>query len=181
MIDPAVDPWSWPEVITGDEVRKLSEASDMTPKAPIFQYGAVLQVRALKPAIEGGSGFAVMEAVAICAGAGLVMPSWLAVAFRSRYLAVVHYKAKGWSDDRSFGEANPKGTHVGKERRYRLLGLRIRTFVRAQLDANVPLRAACETLSIEMDGSPQNWDHYKPDARTIERIYLRAEKDYGPF
>lgn len=66
----------------------------------------------LKEEIDAGDGGAVLEAIAKCAAHGLVIPSWLAVAFVSRYNAVASGDARSWNDDNAFGPALEKGANA---------------------------------------------------------------------
>ncbi len=114
------DPWQWPDLTTV-ELQKLSESDPGTgPDTPLFQYSATRWCNALRAKIDGGSGFAVLAAVRICATHGLVMPLWLVYAFNRRYDAVLSCRAASWDDPQSFGRPYPKGANIHARRKARL-------------------------------------------------------------
>lgn len=133
-----------------EEVRQLSEMTKAGdgPEGLIFQYFAVLMVMSLRPGIEAGSGFDVLEAVAECARCGLVMPDWLAVAFLKRYRAVSHARAKSWDDPLSFGRPYPKGTNIAAMRKARVKGPDLYLRVKSLREKNpeMSLLKALETI-----------------------------------
>lgn len=66
------------------------------------------------------SGFAMLEAIEVCARYGLVIPDWLAAEYRRRFNAVKFYRASSWDDDLAFGRPHPKGAHLRSLRKDRL-------------------------------------------------------------
>lgn len=121
MLELPLDPWQWPD-LTAEEFRELLEmVPGMDPETPLFQYLAVRECNDLKPAINRGSGFAVLAAVQICGKHGLVMPEWLSYAFSRRYDAVVNCKAVSWDDPLSFGRPYPKGVNKNAQRKAKFL------------------------------------------------------------
>lgn len=62
-------------------------------------------------------GFGVLEAVAVCARYGLVMPDWLADAYLTRYLAVEQCKVGSWDAEAAFGRPYLKGKQMPGLRR----------------------------------------------------------------
>jgi hypothetical protein len=54
----------------------------------------------------------VMDCVSVCVLHGLVVPPWLADAFRQRYLKVALRKADSWDDPQVFGRPYKKGKHL---------------------------------------------------------------------
>jgi hypothetical protein len=126
---PAGSMWTWGE-LTPEQYATLSVANppDMPlhhPERLVFQYFATRMVLRLRPKIEMGSGFAVLQAVAECARTGLAMPDWLAVEFLKRYRAVRHYEERSWDAPKSFGRPYPKGTNIAAKRKAWLLGSKL--------------------------------------------------------
>lgn len=111
------DPWSWPDP-SADELHALADGAD-GPTAPLFQYAAVRRINAERPAIENGSGFAVLACVRICGTHGLVMPDWLVYAFNGRYDAVLNCRAASWDDPKAFGRPYPKNANLAAMRKLR--------------------------------------------------------------
>jgi len=150
---PQGSPWEWGE-LSPEEVRQLSEMTkeDDGPEGLIFQYFAVRMVMSLRPGIEAGSGFDVLEAVAECARCGLVMPDWLARAFLKRYRAVSQFRAKSWDDPLSFGQPYPKGMNIGAKQKARVKGLGLYLRVKSLREKNpeVSLLKALETVGESM-------------------------------
>ena len=150
---PEGSPWDWGE-LQPEEVRQLSEMTkvDDGPEGLIFQYFAVRMVMSLRPGIEAGSGFDVLEAVAECARCGLVMPDWLAVAFLKRYRAVSQFRAKSWDDPLSFGSPYPKGTNIGAKKKARDKGLDLYLRVKSlrETSPEMALLEALETVGKSM-------------------------------
>ena len=128
---PEGSPWDWGE-LPAESVLRLSEMTkkEHGPAGLLFQYFAVRKIMSLRPGVEAGSGFDVLEAVAECARCGLVMPDWLARAFLSRYRAVSHDRAKSWDDPLSFGPPFPKGTNIEARRKARVKGVLLHSEVR---------------------------------------------------
>lgn len=107
------DPWTATidEALAADAVHP---APFYEPDRPLYQWNAAREIEALRPSIENGDGFAVLDAVSRCARQGLALPHWLAVEFLRRYDAVLQCRAGSW--DEAFGRPYPK--------RVRLLNLR---------------------------------------------------------
>lgn len=123
---PEGSPWDWGD-LSPSEVLELSALTrdEDGPCGLLFQYAATRNVLALRPAIEAGSGFDVLEAVGECARCGLVIPDWLAEAFLKRYRAVSQARAKSWDDPQAFGAPYPKSTNVNAVRKARIIGVRL--------------------------------------------------------
>ena len=140
---PPGSPWEWGD-LTEQQVQDLSANDSGGPEAPLFQYVAAQTCIALRERIEGGDGKAVLNAVAECAKAGLVMPDWLARAYLKRWRVVVQAKAKSWDDEASFGRPYPKGANINAIRKSRLNGAKIFLGVRKlrEQDPGIPLEQA---------------------------------------
>ncbi len=78
---------------------------------PVRQNFAAQQCLKLKDKLDAGDSGAALDAVALCATHGLVIPSWLAVAFVSSYQAVIYGDARDWNDKNAFDSAFPKGAN----------------------------------------------------------------------
>lgn len=76
---------------------------------PINRLDAASRCLSLRASVVAGDGYSVIEAVAICATWGLLMPGWLAAAFATRYQAVALGLADDWSSEEAFGAALEKG------------------------------------------------------------------------
>ena len=87
-------------------------------RAPWDQVEAAEACLALRTAIEEGNGGKVLDAVAFCAEAGLVLPHWLAAQFLQRYDAVNQGETRDWSDKKAFGKAYKKGTNIAGVRAF---------------------------------------------------------------
>ena len=108
----AFNPWT----ATFDEARAAQpEGFDPKPDLPLYQWNAAREVEALRPSIERGDGFAVLDAVSRCALHGLVIPDWLAREYLRRYRAVQHCRVRSW--DEAFGRPYPPGTNIAARRR----------------------------------------------------------------
>ena len=95
--------------------------------------------------ILSGTGFKVLDAVALCSRYELVMPSWLAGEFRRRFNAVKFHEASSWDDPKAFGRPYPKGTHIDRLKKDSRAGGPIYFLVR-KLIGDDPTRAIDEAL-----------------------------------
>ncbi|WP_394788772.1 hypothetical protein [Rhodoferax sp.] len=93
-------------------MQALKEWKGPSLQSPSMQVNAAAVCLKLRPAIEGGDGSSVLEAVAQCAAHGLLMPSWLAAFFVERFQRVVSGACKGWSDEEAFGSIVPAGKNI---------------------------------------------------------------------
>lgn len=106
MID--FDPWT----ATLEEAQRQPNAYEL--RGAVIQCVAAHELTASKDRIVAGDGdgFGVLQAVAKCAVADLVMPDWLAKAFLKRFRAVQQCKVDSWDAKESFGRPYPKGTQI---------------------------------------------------------------------
>ena len=110
----AFDPWT----ATLEEALAHPNAHDLKTGS-VFQQITASQLTFDREKFEGGSGFDVLEAVAKCAVAGLVMPNWLAVVYLKRYRAVQGCLVDSWDAEQAFGRPYRKGTQIAQLRRKR--------------------------------------------------------------
>jgi len=80
--------------------------------SPGQQLLAAARCLALRAAVDAGEGWAVVEAMAVCASHALPAPGWLASQFVSRFQRVAIGDAKSWDDSEVFGSPVPMGTNI---------------------------------------------------------------------
>lgn len=94
------------------------KAFDLDPESapfmasPRHQLYAALRCLGLRKAVEAGDGWAVVEAMSVCASHALPVPGWLASQFVSRYQRIAVGDAKSWDDPDVFGSPVQKGTNI---------------------------------------------------------------------
>ena len=110
----AFDPWT----ATLGEALAHPNAHE-SPAGALFQQITASELMLNREKFEDGSGFDVLEAVAKCAMAGLVMPDWLAKVYLKRYRAVQSCTVESWDAEQAFGRPYPKGTQISQLRRKR--------------------------------------------------------------
>lgn len=103
----------------------------------IRRWVAALNVKDSRPAIEKGSGHAVLFAVNECLGAGLVAPEWLAEAFGKRFKAVDNLEARSWGDDKAFGKPFD-GAQIDRVAERREAGTKVWDAVSRRRAAGIP-------------------------------------------
>ena len=108
------DPWR----ATAEQAAAQPDAYK-SPDGAFFQFAAAQQINQEKERVVNGTGFDVLQAVAACAIAGLVMPDWLARAYLRRYRAVSTARADSWDAPNAFGKPYKKGTQVAALKRRR--------------------------------------------------------------
>ncbi|RJF86791.1 hypothetical protein D3874_06965 [Oleomonas cavernae] len=95
------------------------------------------ELEELKNKIREGDKAELLRAMRICAGARLVTPEWLAVAFIEAYDSVARrFEAGSWDD--IFGKPVAKGTHVGRLRERRRKRIEVYRAVKLALRADPP-------------------------------------------
>jgi hypothetical protein len=107
------DPW------TATLEEAMAQPNAHEPRGAIQKNVAAQTLIARKEKILSGDGFDVLQAVAQCAVADLVMPEWLAVAFLKRYRAVQQLGCDSWDGETAFGKPYPKGMQLARKRRQR--------------------------------------------------------------
>ncbi len=113
---PAGAPWDWIN-LTDDEVLNLHILEgNLGSKSPALQYNAAIQCRNLQENVEKGDGFDTLTCIRLCAEHGLVIPVWLATAFKSKYDPVHNLQVSSWDDAKSFGRPYPAKTNLKAER-----------------------------------------------------------------
>jgi hypothetical protein len=135
------DPWT----ATFDEAKVAQDAlgEHVGPGLPLYQWCAVQEVNKLRPAVEAGCGFDVMDAVSRCLRHDLGPPDWLARAFLRRYDAVLNCRAGSWDD--AFGRPYPKNAQLAALRRRRIGRLKASNAFTERLRRN-PMRAVDKAL-----------------------------------
>ncbi len=108
------DPWT-----ATFEDAQAAHGGDDGPCGPLHQWAAVQELLAGREQIEAGDGFDALQAVALCAMRGLVMPDWLVTVFLRRYRRVQRLHADSWDDESAFGRPYPKHAQLPALRRRR--------------------------------------------------------------
>lgn len=119
----AYDPWSGSfadAVRYGEASAEEKEKNIGDPTRPIFQFAAAKRIEALKPLVEAGDGFSVLDCINQCVSHGLVAPRWLACAFSRRYNAVNQCHANSWDSPLSFGRPYKKNANISAMRKERV-------------------------------------------------------------
>lgn len=113
-----------PFAATFEEAQRLQDtwATD-GPEGPLFQWFEAQRLQAMRPLVEGGRGFDVLDAVAGCAWHGLVMPDWLARAYLRRFRQVQRLHVDSW--DKAFDRPYPKNAQLGAMQRRQMQGLAV--------------------------------------------------------
>ena len=167
----AFDPW------TATIEDSLSLPLDLDdPRSLNWQFAVAQGLKERRHAIENGSGFDVMDAIATCAKHGLSIPPWLNAAFAPRYGAVKSLRAKSWDAPEAFGPPHPKGTHLAKLRRDEEAAPLVYYCVRKLLTEN-PDRPVDNLL---FDDVADMLGHRRGLARTdCARLYYAHRHEYG--
>ncbi len=114
---PPGSPWDWVNLTDDQEMNLHFHEFDLGSKAPALQYCAVKQCRELKRNVESGDGFDTLTCIRLCAEHGLVIPDWLADAFKSKYDPVHNLQVGSWDDKKSFGRPYPAKTNLKATRK----------------------------------------------------------------
>lgn len=174
MLELSPDPWLWPD-FDAAQIVELSELSKSNkPDDPFFQYFAVKRCNALKPAVDAGSGFAVLSAVRICGTHGLVMPLWLVYAFNRRYDAVNSLRALSWDDPASFGRPYPKGTNQSAKRKALNLMLPVHSEI-------IAIRKSEENMPLDKALFERVGEKFNIGSTLAEEYYYLARRAMFPF
>jgi hypothetical protein len=152
--DSTVSQWQ-PELKRLNDLHQkaISKYKGTLLREPVRQKLAAHQCLELKDKLDAGDSGAALDAIALCAVHGLVIPSWLAVAFVSRYHAVIYGDARDWNDERAFGRAFSKNVKKSG------------TSAKKQL---APWAYECAMGLLDADpDKPINWDFYDEVATEI--------------
>lgn len=171
------DPWA----MTFEQSLALPVDLD-DKRSPIWQYLFARSLTARREAIEKGTGYDVLAAIAECAERGLSIPQWLANLYLPRFKAVKFQRASSWDEPAVFGRPHPKGTHLARVRKDAAAGPLIFAMVRKIL-AGDPSRAIDESL---FEDVAARFDKKERLGKTeCARIYYlcapELEKTFGPI
>ena len=98
------------------------------------------ELEAMRLRFEDGESICLLEAVALCALYGVLMPEWAAFEFHERFSRVTTFDAKSW--DEAFGAPHPPKTHIDARKRQFELSWPLYSEVQGQVAAGIPVETA---------------------------------------
>lgn len=157
-----------PFTATFDEAVAALHADPHASPNATNQWLQAQRLLEMRERVERGSGFDVLEGVAVCAAAGLVMPTWLAQPFLRRYRQVEDAHVPSWDDGAAFGRPYPPNFPFRTLRQKRELCSRLYAMFRPVGPlprTDVGWKAAAEVLGI----SPRQVEDWTPKTRANRR------------
>ena len=118
---------------------------------PLFRWIALGQIARLEKEFVAGSGFALMQAIRLCANHDLILPPWVADGFIRGFDKALNYRVRTW--DEAFGSPHPKGTNLFSARQRKAKRGRVFSRVTEILAAD-PKRAVDDGLFAEVGAQP---------------------------
>lgn len=179
-----IDPWT----ATFEECQAVTME---VMKLPIYSYSRLvvdaekqsiqrwimaMNVKEARPAIEKGSGHAVLFAVNECLRAGLIAPKWLAEAFGKRFKAVDNLEARSWDDDKAFGKPLD-GAQIGRVAERREAASRVHNAVSTLRAAEMPTGDALWDAAAEELGMSAGY--VKKVYSQVKAVFERIDSRMG--
>ena len=160
-----VEQWSFEQATTEQQQFSKDLPSYLGPVPRFLAFRALDDLEVEYKAKNRG--FAILAGVRKCANHDLVMPTWLAKAFISRYDLVLNCRAGSW--DEAFNPPYKKGMHLNALRKQRDLKFAVLNEVRGLRNANPG--AAIDKALFEAVGAK-----FALGATLTEKYYYAAER-----
>jgi hypothetical protein len=159
--------WTIEQAIAAQEQARVIGLEWCDPTGPLHRWHALQKLDALERQYANGDGFALLQAIRVCANHDLVIPRWAAMAFLKGFDAVLNCRTDSW--DGAFGSPYPKGMHIAKARQRRLLRFQVYNRVKEILASN-PKTPVDEAL-FELVG-----DEFDIGKTMCNRLYYEAKR-----
>jgi hypothetical protein len=115
-----------------------------------------------------GDLFALAHAIAICANLGIALPAWATAAYVAGYKNVLNFHADSW--DSIFGQAVPKGKHLGALRKRHRESFGVWLAIQRRHEKGEP---------IDDEMFAKVGSELGVGAETLVKSYYEAEKKHG--
>jgi hypothetical protein len=160
---PPGSPWDWVNLTDRQELDLHILETNQGSKAPALQYHAVKQCRKLQAGAVGGDGFDTLTCIRLCAEHGLVIPDWLATAFKSKYDPVHNLEVGSWDHKKSFGRPYPVKTQLKALREKRRLAGQIWYSIAEKIEVGkAPSNELIDLVGTEFSIKRTTaWKHYR--------------------